>query len=160
MVPYIVSLILTDFNASFLTQGYVEFSLPTVQFLIACSLQKQRGHAWSILSHEWHFVYLSRWGGGSFREHILHTSSSFWIGTVCFLLHERSKLQRLVQKLQISIFYRIVPSSKQLELSMVGAAPPPSWVRPHAIKVFHPADEWSIQSKHLATYFRAQVGNR
>ena len=27
--------------------------LPTVQFLIACSMQKRRGKAWSILSHEW-----------------------------------------------------------------------------------------------------------
>ena len=26
--------------------------LPTVQFLIACSMQKQRGKAWSILSRE------------------------------------------------------------------------------------------------------------
>ena len=29
--------------------------LPTVQFMIACSMQKQRGEAWfMILAHEWH----------------------------------------------------------------------------------------------------------
>jgi len=27
--------------------------LPTVQFLITCSMQKRRGKAWSILSREW-----------------------------------------------------------------------------------------------------------
>ena len=37
--------------------------LPTVQFLIACSKQKRKGKAWSILSHEQHFVYLGRHRG-------------------------------------------------------------------------------------------------
>ena len=30
--------------------------LPTIQFLITCSLQKWRGRAWSTLSREWCFV--------------------------------------------------------------------------------------------------------
>ena len=37
--------------------------LPTVQFLITYRMQKQRGKAWSILSHEWH-VHLGRQRGG------------------------------------------------------------------------------------------------
>ena len=38
--------------------------LPTIQFLIACSIAKRRGKAWSILSREWCFVYLGRQRGG------------------------------------------------------------------------------------------------
>ena len=35
---------------------------PTVQFLIACNVQKWRGKAWFILSLEWYFVYLGSRG--------------------------------------------------------------------------------------------------
>ena len=42
--------------------------LPTVQFLIACIMQKRRGKASSILSCEWHFVYLGRQRGGGFID--------------------------------------------------------------------------------------------
>ena len=28
-------------------------TIPTIQFVIACSMQKQRGKAWCILSREW-----------------------------------------------------------------------------------------------------------
>ena len=61
------------FHISILREGFVVAvnahavasfpGLPTVQFLIACSKQKRKGKAWSILSHEQHFVYLGRHRG-------------------------------------------------------------------------------------------------
>ena len=68
--------------------------LPTVQFLIACSMQKWRGKAWSILSCEWCFVYLGRQRRGgvpdwknTFHTRILHILKQ---GAVRFSLCERS----------------------------------------------------------------------
>ena len=67
-------------NLAMLWQPYsllVSFpGLPTVQFLIACSMQKRKGKAWSILSREWRFVYLGRQRGGGVpieRTHFTHT---------------------------------------------------------------------------------------
>ena len=37
-------------------------AVPTIQFLIACSMQKWRGEVWSILS--WNDVSVDRGGGG------------------------------------------------------------------------------------------------
>ena len=81
--------------------------LPTIQFLIACSMQKQKGKAWSILSLKWCPVVSTKvdggGGGGSpnrkdaFRACILRF---FELGAVHFSLSKCLKLQCLGQKPQ------------------------------------------------------------
>ena len=65
--------------------------LPTVQFLIACSMQKQRGKAWYHLSREWRQCLHRQRGGGvtdrkdAFRTCVLR----FEPRAVCFLHRKR-----------------------------------------------------------------------
>ena len=74
--------------------------LSHLQFLITCSMQKRRGKAWSILSHEWR--QRQRGGRGpQLKERILRILIlRFEPGTVCSLLRKCLKLQHLGQKLQ------------------------------------------------------------
>ena len=50
-----------------------------IQFLIGCSMQKRRGKAWSILSHEWCYVYLGRQRGRGpdWKRRVWSLSGSF-----------------------------------------------------------------------------------
>ena len=63
--PWIANRVCDGLLASFL-------GLPTDQFLIACTMQKWRGKAWSISPREWCFVYVSRQRGEWSRLHFAH----------------------------------------------------------------------------------------
>ena len=63
--------------------------LPTVQFLIACSMQKWRGKAWSIVSHEW-CQCLPR-DGGVLHPHSNDTIYQAFPSLPVFAYYKRSK---------------------------------------------------------------------
>ena len=79
-------------------------SLPTVQFLTACSMQNKRRKAWSIFHMNDVSAYLGRQRGrkGSLieRTHFMHTFFVLKQEWYVFLLCEGLKLQHLGQKLQ------------------------------------------------------------
>ena len=80
------------------SQDHEYFSgLPTIQFLISCSMQKSRGEAWSILSHN---TWGDRGGEGSsiermsLRPYLVVSGSSAGVVNVC----EAKNIPLLVQK--------------------------------------------------------------
>ena len=104
---------------------FVFLGLPTVQFMITCSIQKRmqknRGGRPGLFYHVNDvFVYLGRQREGrgpQSNERILHTHSSFWTRSNTFSLRKHSKLQHFGQKLQdqaSSSFFGPLPSSVYL----------------------------------------------
>ena len=77
--------------------------LPTIQFLITCSMQQWRGNAWSILLCDVS-VYIGRWeAGGSPSRKNTCWHAFFVLNKERYVFHFvniRNSIQRLVQELQ------------------------------------------------------------
>ena len=78
--------------------------IPTVQFLIACSIQKWRGKAWSILSRGWHqCLPRYRQRGGCWLKECERSSLRLYLvvsvrTTGVSNIHETKNMLLLVQK--------------------------------------------------------------
>ena len=116
----------------FQEQGIASFpGLPTIQFLIACSMQKWRGRPCIFYYVNDISVYLGRQsgGGGGVPHCILRTRFCFEPEVVRFSLHERLKPQRLGQKLQDKASslpqarLKLTSSSPQAYLKLASSSP-------------------------------------
>ena len=108
---------------------------PIIQFLIACSVEKQKGKAWSILQSQ------CRQGGEEFRIERMHFGHMFFVlnRDGKFFTSQMFKLQHLEQKLQENV------SSSFIQL---GPLSPSVY---HGRHWHHPCDEMDLPPSFLHT---------